>query len=78
MFLIQNQMNDHNENFLFILDAMIVEAISELALEARVSITDLHEDDFRVVTIDGHVKSRKIDVFSILNEIISDIYGTNR
>jgi hypothetical protein len=44
-------MPDNNDNISSLIDALITDVINEMPLEARVSIADLDEEEFRVLEL---------------------------
>jgi hypothetical protein len=44
-------MPENTDNILSLIDALITDVIDELPLEARVSVADLDEDEFRVLEL---------------------------
>jgi hypothetical protein len=58
-------MTKQNKNSLSLLDALIKGVINEMSLEARVSIADLKEDEFRVLEqIQGKFIKYRLDQLS--------------
>ena len=44
-------MREHNKDTPSLIDALITDVIDEMPLEARISIADLEEDEFRVLKL---------------------------